>query len=199
MANRNPKGKAVAAMIAAGAHMVRCRADKKAIDEGWQDAPWDGKGRHHLAGWIPGRSGWCCIDIDLPKDCPRPEQVLSERVAGVHAVLGEPAVTFTTLSGGRHLYYPVAGDGVVGNRKLTVGDLRCDHGYAILWGSAALEMAALLKQDLSGQANRPGRPHGTAGAPLEDLCTRLWQGLVLQWGQGPSRGRSPLGKLRAGA
>ena len=117
-----------------GAHLVRCGMDKAAIDPGWQTDPCP-KGLAEMAdlvGLIPGRSDWCVIDIDFPKGGSQPG--LGERILQVESALGEPAHSTFTPSGGWHYWYKLAPDGpIVPNWKLTVGDVRCDNGYVVLW------------------------------------------------------------------
>ena len=138
----------IARLIEAGFHLVPCNGKVPNV-EGWQISPWDGTGDYTQVGHIPGRAGWCNIDVDIPKDTPPHQRpiVLAERIDQVVEQLGPPALRFQTPSGGAHLYYrfgdehpteyPNGTSTHIKDLKLTIGDVRCDSGQAVLWGDTA--------------------------------------------------------------
>ena len=127
----------IEALVKNGAHLVRCGADKAALDKAWQDAPWTGAGSAPLVAHIPGRIGMAVVDVDLAWG-----ELEALRAAVVDA-LGEPLLEVPTPSGGVHLYYPVHGEGTIPNKALTVGDLRGDRGYAVLYGDSGGRLLAI--------------------------------------------------------
>ena len=149
-------------LVKAGLHLVRVNAAKQAMDPGWQNKPWAGDGAlPDLVGLIPGRDAWAVVDVDpdhkLP-ECDRGPDVAA-RIRLVHRTLGlKPMFRVNTPSGGAHLYYRLdhtkwAPEDEIGNWKLTVGDLRCDKGYVVLWEGAP---SCLLRfQRKWGQISRP--------------------------------------------
>ena len=130
-------------------HFVLCDKDKKPIAKKWESTPPSNSevkahvdGDRGLVGVIPGSVDCLVIDVDVDKqgDAPPPDE------KGVVAVLethlgGRPFWTLPTPSGGLHLWYRVPPERAekeeVGNRKWEAGgyrgDIRCDHGYVILW------------------------------------------------------------------
>ncbi len=130
-------------------HFVLCDKDKKPIAKKWESTPPSNSevkahvdGDRGLVGVIPGSVDCLVIDVDVDKqgDAPPPDE------KGVVAVLethlgGRPFWTLSTPSGGLHLWYRVPPERAekeeVGNRKWEAGgyrgDIRCDHGYVILW------------------------------------------------------------------
>ena len=136
-----------------GAWLVRCGADKAALDKAWQEAPWSGAGEAPLVGIIPGRSDWAVVDIDPPKT--KGDMPVHERFAAVRHALGDPAFTNPTPSGGFHWWYRLeAGGEPVPNWKLIVGDLRVDNGYVVLW--APERVAEAISEDEGYQHTREG-------------------------------------------
>ena len=145
-------------LVAAGAHLVRCDAAKVPLDGGWLEHPWTGEGACMSVGHVPGRAGFLCVDIDLternPKAC---ELQRMQRVTEVVALLGPAVFTVDTPSGGIHLYYRICGDRPIPNLKLTVGDVRCDNGYAMLWGDAPQRLLDALR-DIAITEDQQARP-----------------------------------------
>ena len=162
MAHGTMRGKQIEKMISVGMHLVRCAADKKALDIEWQKVPWNGSGEGAiLIAFIPGRSNLAVVDVDVPKGQAAADgETVESRACQVIDLLGTPDLELETLSGGRHLYYGVApqygGAPILGNRKLVVGDLRCDSGYVVLWGEARDEVPAWLDGPPQARWTRSG-------------------------------------------
>ena len=139
-------------LLDAGAHLVRCGADKVPFDKAWQDAPWSGAGETVHVGMVPGRSDWLVVDVDVKGIplCDDPEAILSQRISEVHQALGGEVLVTPTPSGGAHLWYPVFGshpaipNGKLWSRGRPIGDLRCDGGFVVLWEPEAV--AHLLEE-----------------------------------------------------
>ena len=154
---------------------------KEPGDTAWQESPWQGRGPYAEIGWMPGRSDVAGVDIDPREDTPP----LAELQKQVRDVLGEPAARYPTPKGGEHWLYPlrveVGGGQVLPNGKLTVGELRGDNGYLVMWGEAgkkaALQAASMEKRGAmtraellmkleplrEGVEKAPGRPATASG------------------------------------
>ena len=115
-----------------GVHFVLCRANKAALETGWQKkaASLDSVLKHYesggLLGFIPGRSGLWVLDVD---QFPGEDKDPGDLLASVSAL-----ATVATPRG-LHAYFKKASSN--GNRAWAVGgysgDIRADHGYIILW------------------------------------------------------------------
>ena len=141
-------------LIELGAHLVRCGADKKAFDQGWQKNAWDGEGSCRLVAHIPGRAGHCVIDIDTNKaldDAMRQED-LKGRYAVVREAFGRPAFRVGTPSGGLHVYYRMRDtEPHIGNMKLPdIGDVRCDAGYVVFWHGSMMKLLGSMEKMRKG-------------------------------------------------
>ena len=152
----------------AGAHLVLCRGDKRAVARAWQktsaaleEVVAHASTKNHLIGLIPASLGMCVIDVD------------GGDYNDVVQVLGPPLVAVPTQrSGGVHLYYRRP-DGKVGNSKWSCGsasgEIRCDAGYVILWraGMVAEAQPRVHRQQkvdltrLTGRADPPAPPAGS--------------------------------------
>ena len=129
-------------LVNAGAHLVRCGADKAALDTSWQDAPWTGAGTYVLAGHVPGRIDLALVDLDHEIEVWR---------ARTLAIFGEPLFVVETTKG-EHLYYMVEGEGTIPNAKIgPYGDIRGDNGYAILWEGAVEYVQGYLDGEREGR------------------------------------------------
>ena len=129
-----------------GVHFVICRANKAALETGWQNkaASLDSVLKHNAAGgllgFIPGRSGLWVLDVD---QFPGEDKDTGDLLASV------PALAIVETPRGRHAYFKKASSN--GNRAWAVGgysgDIRADHGYIILWEPHKLAAALDLLPD----------------------------------------------------
>lgn len=100
-------------------------ADVATIDRWWSEGDWN-------YGYRPWHMGCAVVDADLYKG------IADADLAGLPATR-----TVTTPSGGRHLYYRVAGP--LGNRGLAKNiDVRCANGYVLGPGSVIDGKAYIL-------------------------------------------------------
>ena len=181
---------AVKSLIRAGAWLVRCGADKVPMDGGWLEHPWTGEGVCDEVGNVPGRHSRLVLDVDVEGDLLLYEREISRmrKVSEIVKVFGPALFTVDTPSGGVHLYYAVHGHEPVGNMKTTFGDVRCDNGYAMLWGDGP---QALLDSLLDTPITQD-----QVGIAREDFLEQIQPFLVAQAGDpslptpGGRRGRS---------
>lgn len=159
---------ALESLYAAGAHLVLCNRDKRAVRPRWQERPaelCEALDWSELVGLVPASLGMVVVDVDEGDP------------AEVTQLLGEPLARVATLSGGTHLFY--ASDEAVGNGRWELpggarGDLRGARGYVALWNAAAVaealprcEVAELV--DLSPLRGAPEPVVQEAAAELPPL------------------------------
>ena len=140
------------------AHLVRCRADKRATDNGWQKQPATlARIKSHppaRLGIIPASVGLTAVDCDA--------RYLHGEAArdAAQAKLGEPLAAVRTPGGGWHLFYKAPDRGAVANHGWAYGDLRGSRGYVVVYDAdaimhAASEAGAADAPDLAKLPQRP--------------------------------------------
>ena len=135
------KRSTIQGLIAKGAHLVRVGADKRPFDAAWQEAPWTGEGAFVEIAHVPGRIGYLVCDVDVLAEAAR------EAITWIRDRLGMELFSVRTPSGGWHLYYRVGAGQEIPNWRMQWGDLRCDSGYAILWGAGAGMLLSSLSDE----------------------------------------------------
>ena len=152
------KQKVLAKLHKRGLHFVLCRANKAALETGWQNkaASLDSVLKHYAAGgllgFIPGRSGLWVLDVDK---FPGEDKDTGDLLASCDGSALAALETIDTPRG-RHAYFKKTSSNPIGNRAWAVGgysgDIRADHGYIILWEPNKLDVALDMLPDATPTA-----------------------------------------------